>query len=94
KIGTGVDPKLLTILGVEVNPRTNQIRSLTIALDTVDGSNGCSKPLTGGDDRVNIIHPKPKCGFKGDDRVVSYGFRRVETVKSDAFARWPVVIVP
>jgi len=94
QIISGRDAKLVTIISVILAPSLDGARVSAAALSSIDGFNCGAEALTGSNNGVDVVHPKPEGGLKGHGDVVGHGFGRVEAIEPDAFSCGSVVVVP
>nr|GLL49356.1 uncharacterized protein LOC105950329 [Ipomoea trifida] len=64
-----MNTELLAVLCVILNPLSNRDRISPVALKlAADSANGGAKTLTGSDERMAVVHPKPQGSFEGNNR--------------------------
>ena len=92
KIVTGWNTKLIAIICIISDTCVDSSGISSTTFHTIDGSNCGSKSLSY--DRVHMIHPEPKCCFKGHYWIISHRFRIVQAIKPYALSSRPVIVVP
>ena len=93
EIITRRNTKLVTIFCVILNTFLDCCRVSTITFKgTINGSNRCSEPLTY--DWPNRPHPIPQASLKRNNWIISYGFRRVQSIEPNAVSCGSVIEIP